>query len=322
MRPAALVALLSAALNAAQPVVIAHRGASGYLPEHTREAKVMAHAMGADFIEQDVVLSKDDVPMVLHDVHLDTTTDVAEKFPDRRRADGRFYAIDLTAAEIGTLVATERFDHRTGKQVMPLRHPKGRGVFRVPTLESELELIAELNRTAGRRAGIYPELKAPAWHRKEGKDLAAIVLPILRKYGYATKSDPCYLQCFEYAEVKRVRGELGWKGNLIMLLGGSKGVDGTDFTRLKTDDGLKELSGVVEGIGPSLVDIIGKDASVTDLITRAHAVGLLVHPYTLRADALPKGVKDMRQAAELIFRNARADGLFTDHPDQVIKILR
>ena len=322
MRPAALVALLSAALNAAQPVVIAHRGASGYLPEHTREAKVMAHAMGADFIEQDVVLSKDDVPMVLHDVHLDTTTDVAEKFPDRRRADGRFYAIDLTAAEIGTLVATERFDHRTGKQVMPLRHPKGRGVFRVPTLESELELIAELNRTAGRRAGIYPELKAPAWHRKEGKDLAAIVLPILRKYGYATKSDPCYLQCFEYAEVKRVRGELGWKGNLIMLLGGSKGVDGTDFTRLKTDDGLKELSGVVEGIGPSLADIIGKDASVTDLITRAHAVGLLVHPYTLRADALPKGVKDMRQAAELIFRNARADGLFTDHPDQVIKILR
>lgn len=322
MRPAALVALLSAALNAAQPVVIAHRGASGYLPEHTREAKVMAHAMGADFIEQDVVLSKDDVPMVLHDVHLDTTTDVAEKFPDRRRADGRFYAIDLTAAEIGTLVATERFDHRTGKQVMPLRHPKGRGVFRVPTLESELELIAELNRTAGRRAGIYPELKAPAWHRKEGKDLAAIVLPILRKYGYATKSDPCYLQCFEYAEVKRVRGELGWKGNLIMLLGGSKGVDGTDFTRLKTEDGLKELSGVVEGIGPSLVDIIGKDASVTDLITRAHAVGLLVHPYTLRADALPKGVKDMRQAAELIFRNARADGLFTDHPDQVIKILR
>ena len=322
MRPAALVALLSAALNAAQPVVIAHRGASGYLPEHTREAKVMAHAMGADFIEQDVVLSKDDVPMVLHDVHLDTTTDVAEKFPDRRRADGRFYAIDLTAAEIGTLVATERFDHRTGKQVMPLRHPKGRGVFRVPTLESELELIAELNRTAGRRVGIYPELKAPAWHRKEGKDLAAIVLPILRKHGYATKSDPCYLQCFEYAEVKRVRGELGWKGNLIMLLGGSNGVDGTDFTRLKTDDGLKELSGVVEGIGPSLVDIISKDASVTDLITRAHAVGLLVHPYTLRADALPKGVKDMRQAAELIFRNARADGLFTDHPDQVIKILR
>jgi len=322
MRPAALVALLSAALNAAQPVVIAHRGASGYLPEHTREAKVMAHAMGADFIEQDVVLSKDDVPMVLHDVHLDTTTDVAEKFPDRRRADGRFYAIDLTAAEIGTLVATERFDHRTGKQVMPLRHPKGRGVFRVPTLESELELIAELNRTAGRRAGIYPELKAPAWHRKEGKDLAAIVLPILRKYGYATKSDPCYLQCFEYAEVKRVRGELGWKGNLIMLLGGSKGVDGTDFIRLKTDDGLKELSGVVEGIGPSLADIISKDASVTDLITRAHAVGLLVHPYTLRADALPKGVKDMRQAAELIFRNARADGLFTDHPDQVIKTLR
>ncbi|MFM8904205.1 MAG: glycerophosphodiester phosphodiesterase family protein, partial [Verrucomicrobiota bacterium] len=153
MRSAGLTVLLAVALQAAEPVVIAHRGASGILPEHTRESKIAAHRMGADYLEQDVVLSKDDVPIVLHDVHLDTTTDVAEKFPDRRRKDGRYYAIDLTVAEIATLTATERFDHRTGKQVMPLRHPKGKGVFRVPTLEQELALIAELNRTGGRRAG-------------------------------------------------------------------------------------------------------------------------------------------------------------------------
>ncbi|MGA0134784.1 MAG: glycerophosphodiester phosphodiesterase, partial [Opitutales bacterium] len=256
MKPTGLAALLAVALQAAEPVIIAHRGASGILPEHTRESKVAAHRMGADYLEQDVVLSQDDVPIVLHDVHLDTTTDVAEKFPDRRRKDGRFYAIDLTAAEIATLNVTERFDHRTGKQVMPLRNPKGKGVFRVPTLEQELTLISELNQTTGRRAGIYPELKAPAWHRKEGKDLAAIVLPILRKHGYATKSDPCYLQCFEYAEVKRIREELGWKGSVIMLLGGTKGVDGTDFAALKTDAGLKSLVGLVDGIGPSLTDVI------------------------------------------------------------------
>ena len=321
MRFLALLLLASGPLHAAEPVVIAHRGASGYLPEHTRESKVMAHAMGADYIEQDVVLSSDDVPMVLHDVHLDTTTDVAQKFPGRRRADGRFYAIDLTAAEIGTLVATERFDPRTGVQVMPGRYPKGRGVFRVPTLESELELIADLNRSTGRRAGIYPELKAPAWHRKQGKDLAGIVLPILRKHGYATKSDPCYVQCFEYAEVKRVREELGWKGGLIMLLGGTKGADGTDFTRLKTTEGLKELAGLVDGIGPSLTDVI-KPGGVTDLVARAHAAGLKVHPYTLRADALPKGVKDVREAVELVFSHARADGLFTDHPDKVLSAMR
>lgn len=320
MRLVGLIASLAVALQAAEPVVIAHRGASGILPEHTRESKVAAHRMGADYLEQDVVLSKDDVPIVLHDVHLDTTTDVAEKFPDRRRKDGRFYAIDLTAAEIATLNATERFDHRTGKQVMPLRHPKGKGLFRVPTLEQELTLISELNRNSGRRAGIYPELKAPAWHRKEGKDLAAIVLPILRKHGYATKSDPCYLQCFEYAEVRRVREELGWKGSVIMLLGGTKGVDGTDFAALKTDAGLKGLAGLVDGIGPSLTDVI-KDGRATDLVSRAHAAGLKVHPYTLRADALPKGVKDVAEAARIIFKDARADGLFTDHPDMVLEAL-
>lgn len=320
MRSAGLTVLFAVALQAAEPVVIAHRGASGILPEHTRESKIAAHRMGADYLEQDVVLSKDDVPIVLHDVHLDTTTDVAEKFPDRRRKDGRYYAIDLTAAEIATLTATERFDHRTGKQVMPLRHPKGKGVFRVPTLEQELALIAELNRTGGRRAGIYPELKAPAWHRKEGKDLAGIVLPILRKHGYATQSDPCYLQCFEYAEVKRIREELGWKGSVIMLLGGNKGVDGTDFAALKSDAGLKGLASLVDGIGPSLTDVI-KDGKATDLIARAHKAGLKVHPYTLRADALPKGVKDVAEAARIIFKDAGADGLFTDHPDKVLEAL-
>src|SRR4051812_38418796 len=86
---------LTLAAATAAPLVIAHRGASGYLPEHTREAKVMAYAMGADFLEQDLVLTKDGVPIVLHDIHLDTVTDVARKFPDRRRADGRIYALDL-----------------------------------------------------------------------------------------------------------------------------------------------------------------------------------------------------------------------------------
>jgi len=99
----------------ARPVVIAHRGASGYLPEHTLEAKSLAFAMGADFIEQDVVLSKDNIPLVLHDIHLDTVTDVAARYLDHRRDDGRFFAADFTLAEIKTLKANERIDLKTGK---------------------------------------------------------------------------------------------------------------------------------------------------------------------------------------------------------------
>ena len=96
----------------AEKIVIAHRGASGYLPEHTLAAKAAAHAMGADYLEQDVVLSKDGVPMVLHDIQIDTVTDVAQVFPDRARADGRFYAIDFTLDELKALTVMERADER------------------------------------------------------------------------------------------------------------------------------------------------------------------------------------------------------------------
>src|SRR5687767_9176819 len=102
---------------AGQPIVIAHRGASGYLPEHTLEAAAYAHALGADFIEQDVVLSKDDVLVVTHDIHVDTTTDVAARYPDRKRADGRYYAIDFTWEELKALRVHERVNETTGQPV-------------------------------------------------------------------------------------------------------------------------------------------------------------------------------------------------------------
>ena len=108
-------------------------GASGYLPEHTLAAKAVAHVMGADFIEQDVVLTRDDHPIVLHDVHVDTVTDVATKYPGRARDDGRFYAIDFTLAEIRTLRVSERIDIETKKAVYPQRFPVGESAFRVPS---------------------------------------------------------------------------------------------------------------------------------------------------------------------------------------------
>ncbi len=193
-----LLLLPLAALSAAEPrpLIIAHRGASGHLPEHTLAAKALAYGQGADYLEQDVVLSKDGVPVVFHDKHIDTTTDVAKKFPGRQRADGRFYALDFTLAELKQLNVSERFNPKTGKAAFPRRFPVGVGSFPVVTLEEEIRFIQQLNRSTGRDVGIYPELKAPGWHRQEGRDLAGAVLPILRKYGYDAKDSACFVQCF------------------------------------------------------------------------------------------------------------------------------
>ena len=296
-------------LAAAQPFTIAHRGASGYVPEHTREAKVMAHAMGAEFIEQDVVLSKDDVPVVLHDIHLDTTSDVAMRFPGRKRADGRYYALDFTLLELRQLSMHERTDHKKGKPVYPNRFPATTGGFRILTLDEELEVIAGLNRSTGRVVGIYPEIKQPTWHRKEGRDISSVVLRVLAKHGYTTKEHACYLQCFEYGELKRLRHELGWKGRLIFLAGNKTKID------------LAELAKVVDGIGPSIGAIVS-GTQVTDLTARAHAFGLEVHPHTLRVDDLPKGIQTSDELMRLLVDEAKVDALFTDFPDVTVNGLK
>ena len=322
----ALLLLSLGGLAAAEPrpLIIAHRGASGYLPEHTLAAKALAYGQGADFLEQDVVLSKDGVPVIFHDTHIDTTTDVAKKFPGRQRADGRFYALDFSVAVLKQLNVTERFNPKTGKAAFPKRFPVGVGSFQVVTLEEEIQFIQALNRSTGRNVGLYPELKAPAWHRKEGRDLSATVLPLLRKYGYDAKDSACYLQCFEYAEIKRLRGELGWSGKLIMLLGGKgKGPGETDFTYLQTDAGLAELAQLVDGIGPPISSYVAgqtpAERKVTDLAARARKAGLKSHPYTLRADELPKCVTSVDELLSALFTEAKVDGLFTDFPDLCIK---
>ena len=181
--------------------VVAHRGASGYLPEHTLASKAMAHGMNADYIEQDIVLSKDDIPIVIHDILLDDVTNVSEKYPNRKRKDGKYYVIDFTFEELKTLEVTERFDSKTGLQIYPKRFPKGTSSFRLHSLQDEIELIQGLNKSTGKNIGIYPEIKKPKFHHENGKDFSKIVLEILTKYGYSTKDDQCILQCFDALEL-------------------------------------------------------------------------------------------------------------------------
>jgi len=308
----------------AAKIVIAHRGASGYLPEHTLPAIAMAHAQGAHYLEQDVVLSKDNVPVVLHDIHIDTVTDVARRFPGRKRDDGRFYALDFTVAELKQLAASERFDPRTGAAVFATRFPVGKGSFQIPTLEEELQLIQGLNTSSGREAGVYPEIKEPAWHRSQGRDISPIVLDLLARYGYKTKTDKVYVQCFDEAEVKRIRTELGYKGRLVQLIEGSRPVL-DEHKHLRTPAGLAEIARVADGIGPALSDVVARKGDgaleATSLVRDAHAVRLEVHPYTFRADALPPGVGSLEDLLRIALTDIGVDGVFTDHPDRAVAFL-
>ena len=329
--PALLLALAPAVLaQPARPVVVAHRGASGYLPEHTLAAKAYAHALGADFLEQDIVLTKDDVPVVLHDLYLDAVTDVARRFPGRARPDGRHCALDFTLAELRQLEVRERANLKTGEAQYPGRYPGAAAPagLRIPTLEEELTLVQALNRSTGRVAGIYPEIKAPRWHRDQGRDPSRIVLPVLARFGYADKAAPCFLQCFEWEEVRRLRGELGWKGRLVQLIGGSgQGADGTDYGWLVSEAGLKAVAAVADGIGPALGRVVnwpaaGAAVQVTDLVTRARALGLAVHPYTIRRDDLPRHCPDVTALHAALFGKARVDGVFSDFPDLTLAFVR
>jgi len=307
--------------------VIAHRGASGYLPEHTLEGAAMAHAMGTDFIEQDVVLTRDGMLIVLHDLFLDAVTDVAERFPDRSREDGLHYAIDFDLNEIRTLRVNERREP-DGRATFPSRFPVGGNIFRVPTLEEEIILIQGMNQSTQRNVGLYIEPKSPAWHRQEGEDIMTELLTVLSRYGYRSKSDRVRVQSFDAMALKRARNDLKTELTLVQLIGeNSWGESATDFDLLLTDAGLKDVSTFADGIGPWLMQVVKFDSasgepSFTPLVGRAHKQGLFIHAYTLRSDQLPDEMSDFDQALQFLLEYSDLDGIFTDFPDKATKILR
>lgn len=295
-------------------IVIAHRGASGYLPEHTMESKAMAFAMNPDYIEQDIVLSKDDVPIVIHDIYLDDVTDVATKFPNRKRTDNRFYVIDFTFDELQTLKVSERFNPETGKQFYSNRFPKGKGNFKLHSLQQEIEFIQGLNKSTGKNMGIYPEIKEPAFHKIAGKNLSEIVLNILSDYGYKTKNDNCILQCFDAKELERIRKELKSELFLVQLL---------EFPEETMQ--LNYFASYADGIGPWYKQILDKKENgnwqFTSLVSDAHKLDLKVHPYTFRADQLDE-FTSFNEMMQTLLIEASVDGVFTDFPDLVVNFLK
>ncbi len=309
------------------PLVIAHRGACGYLPEHTLPAKALAYGMGADYLEQDVVATRDDQLIVLHDIHLDTVSDVAERFSDRARADGRWYARDFDLAEIRTLKAWERMNNEREAAAFPDRFPYRQGRFQIPSLADEIEMIQGMNRASGRSVGIYPEIKKPAWHHAEGVDVADLMLDMLEAYGYTDRTDAVYLQCFDAIETRRLREELGTDLRIVQLLADNDwGESETDYAALQTAAGLAEVASYADGIGPWLdqlyeTDEQGGSPVPTRLGELAHEHGLTIHPYTFRADALAPGFSDYASLVRWMTEFVKIDGLFTDFPDLTLSIL-
>ena len=324
-----LVLLLAVALvPTAGHQVFAHRGASGYLPEHSLPAKAMAHAQGADFLEQDVVLTKDNVPIVLHDIHLDAVTDVAKQFPDRKRKDGRYYAIDLSLAEVKQLKATQRFIPRTGKPAIPTRFPLDGYTYQLHTLEEEIQFIQGLNFSTGRNVGLFTEIKQPTFHQQEGHDIARLVFDVLMKHGYgADKSSACWVQCFEKTTLKRFRTEFGWRGRLMMILTvGKDGAAGSDYDELSTAAGLKELAGFVDGVFPNAARVVSWDttgrATASDFTRTAHECGLRVISGVVNRDALPPDCPSMQALHEGLITAAGVDDICTDFPDVSVQWIR
>ncbi len=297
--------LLLSFIDPSRPIVIAHRGASGYVVEHTEAAKTLAHAQGADYIEQDVVLSKDRQFIVTHDITMEETTNVEQRFPDRARQDGRYYFADFDWQEIQQLTMHERTQRGSDRPALPNRFPYDAGQ-RVVRLADELQLIAGLNKTTDKNTGLYIELKSPSFHKKElGISMGEALLKLLATHEV---HDRCFIQCFEMEELRDLHDRLHCKLPLIALLG-----------RRPADGDVEKIAKFAQGIGPSLELLATRNASneieSTGLVEAARKFGLKIHPYTVRKHQQPRWSNSLDETHKVLVEQLKVDGFFTDYPD-------
>ncbi|MEL7491538.1 MAG: glycerophosphodiester phosphodiesterase family protein [Pseudomonadota bacterium] len=254
------------------PLIIAHRGASGYRPEHTLEAYALAIDMGADVIEPDLVITKDGVLVARHDRYLSTTTNVADKpeFADRKKpnADPKsepradWWVEDFTLAELKSLRARQPF---------PGRSKDFDDQFDIPTFDEVLALVAAESAKAGRPVGVYPETKHPRYFENIGLAFDASLLEALKEFN----AGPVFIQSFEPAILKRLKGKTDAK--LVQLVYEETPGAGPNIP-------LAEIAAYANGVGPNKYLLYSEDGRHTDFLARAHTAGLFVHPWTFRND--------------------------------------
>ncbi len=277
-------------LSGDKPMVIGHRGASGYLPEHTLASYKKAIEMGADFIEPDLVVTKDGELVARHEPNITATTDVSTRpeFANRkttRKVDGvaetGWFVTDFTLAELRTLYA---------KQANPVRDQSFNKQFQIPTFREILDLAKTESARTGRTIGVYPETKHPTYHVEAGLPIEPRLLKMLAEYGYTSKSAPVIIQSFEVANLKELRKQTGVrlvqlidgdgvdaKGNVTLVAPFDKPYDFAlrkdprNFPDLMTPAGLAEVKTYADGIGPwkpylqSAAQVMGADGKPKDL---------------------------------------------------------
>ena len=333
---AALAVPSAAAATAQDFIVIAHRGASGERPEHTLAAYERAIDQGADYIEPDLVATKDMQLVARHETEIGETSDVAsrEEFADRKRSktiEGRlvtgWFAEDFTLAELRSLRVRERLpDLRPG-------NARFDGLYQIPTFEEIVTLVRAKQTETGRPIGIYPELKHPTWLLQEaGIDTVDLLATALRKAALDDADDLVFVQAFEVGPLKRLNALV--ETPLVLLIssqGGPYDEPAMSWADILTPRGLAEVAAYADGIGPHLGHVLSADGTPTGLVGDAYGVGLKVHPWTLRKEnaflppALRRGdgqgaAGDLGALARMV-RAAGADGVFTDDPALVLSAL-
>lgn len=338
MRPTTLILVLAGLLSSVTswgadplpwPLVIGHRGASGLMPEHTLEAYALAIEQGAHFIEPDLVSTKDGVLIARHENELSDTTDVETKFPNRKsvkRVDGRevegWFAEDFTLREIKTLRARQR---------LPFRDQSQNDRFLIPAFNEVLALLTRESAARGRPIGVYPETKHPTYHLGIGLPLEEKIVAALEQSGLSRPDDWVFVQSFEVNNLRHLNDLTDVR--LVQLLGfgteepfdQTEAKTGLTYEAMITDKGLKDIAEYAEGIGPWKVLIVPQDREgnpfpATDLITRAHSKGLVVHAYTFRDEPryLIKPYNNDPKAEYRRFFALGVDGVFSDFPSTAL----
>ena len=287
-------------LSGEPPLVIAHRGASGVLPEHTIAAYSRAIEMGADYIEPDLVITKDGHLVARHDRYLSGSTNISDlpEFAARRRADphhtGKDWFIeDFTLAEVKTLKARQPRDGRS---------TAFDDQYDIPTFEEILALVASRN-TDTRQIGIYPETKQPAAFGSVGLQHDGPLLRLLSQYGYESAAAPIFIQSFELENLKRLKKTTDLK--LVFLT--------------QTLPDFRLIAQTVDGVGPDKKMLFDETAQDTGFVAAAHAAGLAVHPWTFRDDAPNPTFLDIDAELKAYYALG-VDGVFSDFPDTALRV--
>lgn len=326
--------VLARTLTGQLPIVIGHRGASGYRPEHTLAAYELAIEMGADYIEPDLVLTKDCVLVARHENEISGTTDVASRpeFADRFRSkiiDGHiisgWFTEDFTLVELKTLRAIERIpDIRPDNTFY-------NGLFSVPTLQEVIDLAKAKSAFVRRTIGIYPETKHPTYFASIGLSMSEILVDVLNANGYNDETAPVYIQSFEVGNLKYLNRLTDV--SLIQLINSTDkpydftiSGDSRDYDDLVTPGGLTEIATYANGIGVNknlIIPRLGSNlSSPTTLVDDAHTAGLLVHAWTFRKEDifLPANLQGNSEEEYRRFYEIGIDGLFSDNPDTAFKV--